>query len=120
DYSIAIDHEINHIIQTEQMFSIDTFWKKTIISVTSILHDVISVLSAKARTQNITLTSSIQLPEKLIIKGNSMGLKLIISNLLSNAIKYSEELGEVIMKCYLDRKYLIIEITDHGIGMSTE
>ncbi|MBU9720797.1 MULTISPECIES: MEDS domain-containing protein [Bacillaceae] len=120
DYSIAIDHEINHIIQTEQMFSIDTFWRKTIININPVIDDVVSVMSAKARTQNITLIPSIDIPEKLIINGNLMGFKLIISNLLSNAIKYSEEGEEVTFKSYVDGRFFFIEIEDHGIGMSQE
>ncbi|MBU9711735.1 MEDS domain-containing protein [Evansella tamaricis] len=120
DYSVAIDHEIHHIIQTEQMFSIDTFWKKKLISVVPVIKEVVEVMTRKARTQNILLTSSLDMEPNVIINGNLMGFKLIISNLLSNAIKYSNEGGMVKLKGHSDHQKVLIEIIDYGIGMSHE
>ncbi|UOE94920.1 MEDS domain-containing protein [Alkalihalobacillus sp. LMS39] len=118
DYSIAIDHEIHHIIQTEQMLTIDTFWKKTAIPVLPTIHDVLHVMDVKARTQNIKFDYTLQIDENVIINGNAMGFKLIISNLLSNAIKYSHEGESIYLHSYKDSEFLYIEVVDNGVGMS--
>ncbi|MDT8861308.1 MEDS domain-containing protein [Alkalihalobacillus sp. MEB130] len=120
DYSVAIDHEIHHIIQTEQMLTIDTFWKTKLIKALPCIEEVVEVMTIKARTQNIELRANLQVPPNTIINGNIMGIKLIISNLLSNAIKYSHE-GEVVtINSFIEGERLHIHITDKGVGMTSE
>ncbi|WP_078427957.1 sensor histidine kinase [Alkalihalobacterium alkalinitrilicum] len=102
------------------MLTIDTFWKKKLIKVVPLLEEVYTVMTVKARTQNIILKSDIRVPSNTIINGNKMGFKLIISNLLSNAIKYSTENKPVFLNSYIQGKKLIIDIIDQGIGMSPE
>ncbi|WP_216828509.1 MEDS domain-containing protein [Alkalihalobacterium elongatum] len=120
DYSVAIDHEIHHIIQTEQMLTSDTFWKKKLIKVEPILEEVFDIMMVKARTQNITIKSDIRVPNNTIIRGNNMGFKLILSNLLSNAIKYSFENSNVYLTCFIKDNALVLDIIDQGVGISPE
>jgi len=56
--------------------------------------------------------------EKLIIKSDKKELKQILSNLLSNAIKYTPVNKQVYFHITLDKKKLIIEVKDEGIGIS--
>ncbi|GAE37448.1 MEDS domain-containing protein [Halalkalibacter akibai] len=120
DYSVAIDHEIHHIIQTEQMLTMDSFWKTKLIKVVPAMEEVIDVLTVKARTQNIQLITDLTVPGSVIINGNLMGFKLIISNLLSNAIKYSYEGQMVYIKSFTKKGKIHIHIRDNGVGMSKE
>ncbi|KHF38940.1 sensor histidine kinase [Halalkalibacter okhensis] len=120
DYSVAIDHEIHHIIQTEQMLTTDTLWKTKLIKALPTIQEVVEVMSIKARTQNIELHSSLEIPPNTIINGNIMGVKLIISNLLSNAIKYSHEGDPVTIESFIKDKCLHIHIIDKGVGMTPE
>lgn len=41
-------------------------------------------------------------------------------NLLSNAIKFSEDNSEINIECYKRGHVIIVEITDHGIGIDAE
>lgn len=120
DYATAIDHEINHILQTEQMLTVDSLWETSPIDVLPIIHEVIDSMAVKARTQNIQLDTNIHLPNTIQIKANVMGIRLVISNLLSNAIKYSNENSRVILNSFIKEEFLYIEVIDHGIGMSQE
>ncbi|MEB1807290.1 MAG: MEDS domain-containing protein [Bacillaceae bacterium] len=120
DYSVAIDHEIHHIIQTEQMLTSDTFWKMKLIKVQPLLEEVYEILMVKARTQNITIKSDLRVPSNTIIHGNNMGFKLIISNLLSNAIKYSFEDSTIYLNSFIEDDKLVIDIIDQGIGISSD
>lgn len=120
DYSDAIDYEIHHIIQTEQMLTTDSLWKTKLIKVYPIIEDVIRMMDIKARTQNIRLTCMLTIPENLIIKGNSIGMRLVISNIIDNAIKYSDEGMEVVVKVYHRDNQFVFEVIDNGVGMTEE
>ncbi len=60
-----------------------------------------------------------ELPEneqKLIINGNETLLKAAFSNIVLNSCKYSDN-KPVLIKISADEKYVIVEITDQGIGI---
>lgn len=118
DYSTAIDYEINHIIQTEQMLTVDSLWKTKLIKALPTIEEVINVMVVKARTQNINVETNILVPANTIMKGNLMGFRLVISNLLSNAIKYSFEGSTVTFNSFIDQGYIHLHIIDKGVGMT--
>lgn len=120
DYSVAIDHEIHHIIQTEQMMTTDSFWQTKLIKARPVIDEVLDVMTIKGRTQNIKLESNIQVPYNVIINANLMGFRLVISNLLSNAIKYSYEGHTVTCRSTIENGRLHIHISDTGVGMDQE
>ncbi|WP_062051956.1 ATP-binding protein [Bacillus sp. JCM 19034] len=120
DYATAIDHEINHMIQTEQMLTVDSLWEITSIDILPVINEVIESMRVKARTQNIQLDTNINLSNSVNVQANAMGLRLVISNLLSNAIKYSQEGGRVILNSFIKNEHLTIQVIDQGIGMSQE
>ncbi|MBE9242059.1 PAS domain S-box protein [Synechocystis salina] len=47
-------------------------------------------------------------------------MRSILSNLLSNAIKYSPDGGQIKISLSLDSENIIFEVTDQGIGISSE
>ncbi|WP_088103677.1 MEDS domain-containing protein [Halalkalibacter urbisdiaboli] len=120
DYSVAIDHEIHHIIQTEQMLSIDSLWKMTLIQALPVIEEVVDVMTVKARTQNIYLETQLDISRNKLIMGNLMGFKLILSNILSNAIKYSHENNVVTLRGFIENNHLHLHIIDRGVGMTPE
>ncbi|MCK0473927.1 ATP-binding protein [Halalkalibacter sp. APA_J-10(15)] len=120
DYAKAIDHEINHMIQTEQMLTVDSFWEASQLEMIPIINEVVESMSVKARTQNIKLDTNINLPHTTQVRGNAMGMKLVISNLLSNAIKYSYEGSSVTLTSFVQNDFLYIQVIDRGVGMNEE
>ncbi|MFC0471099.1 ATP-binding protein [Halalkalibacter kiskunsagensis] len=120
DYVDVIDHEMNHIIQTEQMLSKDLLWKKEIIDPLPVIREVIEFMSIKARTQHQILQETVNIKGSEQILANKIGLKLVLSNLLSNAIKYSEERSVVSFCVSSYDNSLIIQVKDQGIGMSMD
>ena len=47
-------------------------------------------------------------------------MKFIFNNLLSNAVKYSPDGGKIGLTIKTNKQYLIIEISDEGIGIPPE
>ncbi|KAB2338180.1 two-component sensor histidine kinase [Cytobacillus depressus] len=60
------------------------------------------------------------LTEGVFIKGNLSELKQVLINILKNGIEAMKEGGTLTVAVYRDEKYGIFEISDTGIGMSSE
>lgn len=120
DYVTVIDHEIAHILNTEQMLTTEALWRTSDVIPLPIIQEVATMMAIKARTQNIQLNTEIALSGHEVMKSNVIGLRLIISNLLSNAVKYSFEGSNVHLKADVIDFMLWIEIEDHGVGMTAE
>jgi signal transduction histidine kinase len=81
---------------------------------TKIIESVSSISSAKK------IKIEIQMNEQLTIKADVEMTKTIIRNLVSNAIKYSYSGGKIIIRARKENSMALIEIIDHGIGISPE
>lgn len=58
-------------------------------------------------------------PEDLVVKGNKKRLEQVLKNLISNAIKFTQE-GAVTISTRRDDDFVVIEISDTGIGIAQE
>lgn len=58
------------------------------------------------------------LPE--LIRADASALEQILTNLLSNAVKYAPEAPDVGVDAYCDLGDIVIEVTDHGIGIDVD
>ncbi len=120
NYVDVIDHEMKHIIQTEQMLSNDLLWRKEVVDLLPVIREVYDFMTIKAQTQNqkLQITLNLQGNEQLI--ANKIGLKLVLSNLLSNAIKYSDEQSLISFTISTEMDTIVLKVVDQGIGMSKE
>ena len=58
------------------------------------------------------------LPE--LIRADANALEQILTNLLSNAVKYAPQSPNVGVDAYCDHGDIVIEVTDHGIGIDAD
>jgi two-component system phosphate regulon sensor histidine kinase PhoR len=58
--------------------------------------------------------------ENHFISGDLVHITNVFFNLIDNATKYCEKEPEISIKTRSDKKYLVVEITDNGIGISKE
>ncbi|WP_438444442.1 ATP-binding protein [Gorillibacterium sp. sgz5001074] len=120
DYVSVIDHEMTHIINTEQMLTTEALWRKSAVGPERVLREVAEMMEIKARTQGIGLTARIGLTGKEVMHSNIIGLRLVVSNLLSNAVKYSHEGSVVELEAEVSGGELHLTVRDYGIGISGE
>ncbi|GLG02663.1 hypothetical protein Alches_27040 [Alicyclobacillus hesperidum subsp. aegles] len=120
DYTVVIDHEISHIMTTEQMLAAESIWHKRILHPRAVLDEVLHIMGTKARTQNIELVAEIDVAQTVTCLGNRLGYKLIFSNVISNAIKYSDEGGTVRVICRVAEQMLHFDVIDCGVGMTEQ
>lgn len=80
---------------------------------------VISLFAEEALKRNIVI-SLITCKERIIVNVDAEKLNSILTNLLSNAIKYSPDEKNIEVKIFLRDKALVLEVKDHGVGISQE
>ncbi len=89
-----------------------------------LLLEVISMVSAQAKTRNVNVSYKID-NEDLLIVTDRLKLMQIILNLVSNGIKYNKNNGKLEIKvktsCLINNKVNVsFSIEDSGIGMSKD
>lgn len=60
------------------------------------------------------------LPGEYQIIADKDKMKQVIINILSNSLKFTEENGKVVIKLYKEKKKIIIEVIDNGMGIKQE
>jgi len=75
--------------------------------------------SFKVAADEKDLKLSIEMPERLIIKGDERRTKQVIMNLMSNAVKFTDR-GEIETKVRKEDKRVKVSVTDTGIGIKEE
>ncbi|KKI91746.1 alkaline phosphatase [Bacillus sp. SA1-12] len=84
-----------------------------------VLEDIYIILQGKSQEKEVDL--SLQIPDGLLyIEGDLYRLKQIFINLMSNALNYTPKGGSVQVKVEKYNHYLLIKVTDTGIGIKAE
>ena len=102
-----------------QLSNIDynkTNWKRTEISISNMLKDIISKLALliKEKAHKIELNIEENLPN---IVADKDGIEQVILNIISNAIKYTEDNGEINISASTKDDDLVLRVKDNGIGI---
>lgn len=77
------------------------------------------IIEPKATESQIKLVKDIP-EEHIVVRADAKRLKQVILNLLSNAVKFTPENGEVKLILEENKKNILIEIRDSGIGISAK
>lgn len=76
--------------------------------------------SIQHQAQEMELTLQFNTPQEYVINCDAGEIEIILNNLLSNAVKYNRRQGRVELSLNHDGEYLVIEVSDTGIGMTQE
>jgi len=86
------------------------------IELKGLVYSVIDLMKGTAEAKNIELTVNLPINE-LTINADRQMLNTILRNLISNALKFTNKGGKVQVMAEADAKFIMIKITDNGIGM---
>ena len=111
---------INDILDMSKIEAGKVELAKEIVQIQNVISEVMRMVHERARSRDIELTA--ELPDEDVeIWADERSMKQIFLNLLSNAIKFSNEGGRIYVRIVADRSDVaVLEIEDHGIGMSAE
>lgn len=85
------------------------------VNISGIITNSINLFKNKLNLKEITLTTDI--PEDILINGNSDSLCMLTRNLIDNAYKYTPTGGSLHVKLTATENKTILEVTDSGVGI---
>lgn len=88
------------------------------IPIDEILFDLIDTLQSEAESKEITLEAD--LIDAIWVKGDAHQLQRLFGNLLENALQYTSNGGLIRVKIVKWDDFVVIEVTDTGIGIAPE
>ena len=93
---------------------------KTTIHITILLDDIYSSIGTLLKIKNININYNI-LDEEIFIEGDYNRLKQVIVNIIKNSIEsFDKKDGNIKLNLKKNKKNVIIEIIDDGIGMDKD
>lgn len=113
--TIVEDLEMINKLESEAgVLEIETFNIKTLIE------DVYKDLEMQAREKNITFSFKPGASHSFEVNADRNKIEQVLINLLINSIKYGKQDGTTKVSFYDMEKVILVEISDNGIGMTSE
>ncbi len=72
---------------------------------------------AQTKSQSLVLKAPSNIP---LINADPQAMEEVLTNLISNAVKYTPENGDIQVLLKPEAEYLLIQVSDNGIGISQE
>jgi len=90
----------------------------------TLLEESLELFSQPAQKKGLELLADLPIAESLVVRGDSLRLRQIITNLLSNAVKFTER-GEIVMALAIAERSdtelrLLLTVRDTGVGIPPE
>lgn len=91
----------------------------TDVDLASMIHNIVAELALKLEERQMTV--GVNVPDKLVLQGNSSLLYSIFRNLMDNAIAYAGNGTHVNIVCYSeDEDGYYFSVSDNGVGVAPE
>lgn len=89
------------------------------VDLASMIHNIVAELALKLEERQMTV--GVNVPDKLVLQGNSSLLYSIFRNLMDNAIAYAGNGTHVNIVCYSeDEDGYYFSVSDNGVGVAPE
>ncbi len=110
--SLNMMDDLLHVSRADSL-SADNFGE---VLFNSVVDNVLDQLLPQARSRDINFDIATT-DEDLWMQGDAASLERAVSNVVGNAIKYSNEGGRVRISTELDERYVLLAVTDEGVGI---
>jgi signal transduction histidine kinase/FixJ family two-component response regulator len=87
--------------------------------IASLIHDIVQINIMRYETKSLEFVLDVNENLPLLLIGDELRIKQILSNLLSNAFKYTEK-GTVKLTVYAEENTLVFIVSDTGQGMTPD
>lgn len=106
---------INDILLLSEIESMDREPEQTEVEVSSVIEEVVDILELRASDKGLKLITDFE--SSPVIHANRDRIKQMMINLVDNGIKYTEK-GEVRVKVGTQGSWVVITVSDTGIGFN--
>lgn len=117
DRIASLVEELEAISQLESGF---LTMEMEIFDVNDLIRDIFDSLEFKASEKNITLDFKEGCDMPFIVEADKDRIRQVIVNLIVNSIKYGKVDGHTLVGLYDMDEYILVEVTDNGIGVDEE
>ncbi len=122
----AINHEIDHLTDILSDLNLVTLKEEGLknrivfneVKLRTLISDTVKRCKVLARKKNISITAG-PIPQ-ISLSGDKMYLEKMLVNLVKNSVIYGNQNGHTKITIQKSKVYIIINITDNGIGISKE
>jgi signal transduction histidine kinase len=90
------------------------------INIIKLLSDVVEISKHEANRKKQSITLRHESLPFAVVEADESRIRQVIFNLLDNAIKFTPEDGNITVEAKIKGNEIIINVTDTGIGMTTE
>ncbi len=112
---------INNILEFSDVESGKHLLDVEQISLSNIAQQSLQMVYETAKAKDIVLSSEIKIRvEQEYFFADRLRLKEILFNLLSNGIKFTPQQGEVTLRVWREKRRVIFQVEDTGIGIAPE
>ncbi len=110
--------QVESVLSLSVLDKIDIKTEKHPVDIHEILDVAIQHISLLIQNKGGILKTDFK-AERTVVLGDETLLTNVFVNVLDNAVKYSKEHPEIVVKTYNDKeRYIYVEVSDKGIGMS--
>ena len=112
---------INKILEFSEVQSGKYLLNAQNISLFELCHEIVNSLQVQARNLDVNLSLDYKLPLEFdSFYGDRDRIAEIILNLVDNALKFTPAEGEVFLRIWQEKKQILLEVEDTGIGISQQ
>ena len=112
-------HMMESMIETLKVTSGGFIIEPKTVNLQSFFNNVLSSFSNSLKEKQVTLETEYP-DDDITLEIDEVKFRLVIQNLVTNAIKFTPNKGKINIRMFSDQDYVVIEITDTGIGISQE
>jgi signal transduction histidine kinase len=116
-----LDFQLKNIFAAAKLEAGEIQPEITLINIDQLIKNIIEFFKYEARRRQLSIeyvSENFPSGNGIYFKSDAEKIHLILSNLLSNAIKFSYTEGKVIIKAVKKENALILNVIDHGQGIS--
>jgi len=119
DENVRLGNHIERVLSIARLEKNELHLEKTEVDMNDLIAAVADSMSLQLQKRNATLTLNLDAVHP-VVKGDELHLSNVIYNLIDNANKYSMESPVIEITTKNTPRNLLIQIADHGIGMTKD
>ena len=117
DENERLKNMVNNILQLAQLKKGQLKINVEKVNIHELIKSVTESVALQISSRNGVLSLKLEAKNPIVF-GDKAHIENAIINLVENAIKYSKESPDIKIATQNDKKYLVISVKDHGIGIS--
>ena len=111
----SLSHLLGNLLEVSRVQANRLFLHTEALSVKEVIQDTVGQIKRRSLAHQFIVNTPRKIP---LVYADQLRLERILYNLLENAVKYSPQGGKIRVFIRLEQEFLVIGVSDQGIGIS--